>query len=51
MENCFFKWYEKAVESELKIAQLYEFYMAAIQPGRVNKALPRSVYLLLYAWK
>ena len=45
MENCFFKWYEKAVESELKIAQLYEFYMAAIQPGRVNKALPRSVYL------
>lgn len=45
MENCFFKWYEKAVDSELKIAQLYEFYMAAIQPGRVNKALPRSVYL------
>lgn len=33
------------MESELKIAQLYEFYMAAIQPGRVNKALPRSVYL------
>ncbi len=45
MENCYFKWYEKAVESELKIAQLYEFYMAAIQPGRVNKALPRLVYL------
>ena len=45
MENCYFKWYEKAVESELKIAQLYEFYMAAIQPGKVKKALPRSVYL------
>lgn len=45
MESCYFSWYEKAVECELKIAQLYEFYMASIQPGKVHKALPRSVYL------
>ncbi len=28
-EQKYFKWYEKAVESELKIAQLYEYYMAS----------------------
>lgn len=45
MESTYFKWYEKAVESELKIAQLYEYYMAAADPHYFNKALPRSVYL------
>lgn len=47
--NCadseYFKWYEKAVEHELKIAQLYEYYMASVIPERFHKALPRSVYL------
>ncbi|PWJ48253.1 DUF5717 family protein [Faecalicatena contorta] len=47
--NCighsYFKWYEKAVESEQKIAQLYEYYMASIQENHFHKALPRSVYL------
>src|SRR5699024_11487314 len=42
---CYFKWYEKAVESELKIAQLYEYYMAAARPDQFHKPLPRSVYL------
>lgn len=41
----YFKWYEKAVEKELKIAQLYEFYMMSIKPQRVKKAFPRIVYL------
>ncbi|CUX27642.1 hypothetical protein BN3456_01003 [Clostridium sp. C105KSO13] len=41
----YFKWYEEAVESEQKIAQLYEYYMASIQEDRFHKALPRSVYL------
>lgn len=41
----YFKWYEKAVESELKIAQLYEYYMASINEERFIKPLPRSVYL------
>lgn len=45
VESVYFKWYQKAVESELKIAQLYEYYMAAVIPERFNKALPRSVYL------
>ena len=45
MESTYFNWYEKAVESELKIAQLYEYYMAAADPHYFNKALPRSVYL------
>ena len=47
--NCigpeFFKWYEKAVASELKIAQLYEYYMAALTIEHFHKALPRTVYL------
>ena len=45
VENSYFRWYEKAVESELKIAQLYEYYMAALRPEQFHKALPRSVYL------
>lgn len=47
--NCiaseYFKWYEKAVESEMKIAQLYEYYMASIQSVHFKKELPRTVYL------
>lgn len=45
MDTSCFMWYEKAVEAELKIAQLYEFYMASINVERFTKALPRSVYL------
>lgn len=45
VESQYFKWYQKAVESELKIAQLYEYYMAAVIPDRFRKSLPRSVYL------
>ena len=47
--NCvhsrYFMWYEKAVESELKIAQLYEYYMESVEPDHFRKPLPRSVYL------
>lgn len=45
VESSCFKWYEKAVESELKIAQLYEYYMASLDMYQFKKALPRSVYL------
>ena len=45
VESCYFQWYEKAVEAELKIAQLYEYYMASVGPADFHKALPRSVYL------
>lgn len=33
------------MESELKIAQLYEYYMASAEPAQFHKQLPRSVYL------
>lgn len=44
-EHSCFKWYEKAVESELKIAQLYEYYMVSVRASEIQKPLPRSVYL------
>lgn len=42
--DCF-KWYEKAVEEDLKIAQLYEYYMMTIDDKYLNKEFPKSVYL------
>lgn len=41
----YFAWYEKAAEQEMKIAQLYEYYMMSLNPKRVKKAFPRIVYL------
>lgn len=41
----YFKWYERAVKQELKIAQLYEYYMMSVDGRRLHKALPRIVYL------
>lgn len=43
--NEYFVWYEKAVAEELKIAQLYEYYMLSIDPKKVRKALPRMILL------
>ena len=46
-EQKYFKWYEKAVESELKIAQLYEYYMASAEPAQFHKQLQdRSICIL-----
>ena len=45
MDSCYFKWFEKAVDEELKIAQLYEYYMGTVTPSGFHKPLPRSVYL------
>lgn len=41
----YFRWYEKAVQQELKIAQLYEYYMMSVNPQRVKGAFPRIIYL------
>lgn len=41
----YFKWYEKAVQEELKIAQLYEYYMMSVNANRVKGAFPRILYL------
>lgn len=43
-KECF-RWYEKAVEADLKIAQLYEYYMMTIDDRHYKKDFPRSVYL------
>lgn len=45
IERRYFVWYQRAVDAELKIAQLYEYYMATIDETRVRDALPRSIFL------
>ena len=40
-----FKWYQMAVEENLNIAKLYEYYMMTIPEDNVKEALPRSIYL------
>lgn len=39
----YFKWYSKAVEQELKITQLYEYYMMSVNGKRMHKEFPRMV--------
>ena len=41
----YFKWYEAAVKQEMRIAQLYEYYMMSLEPRKHKKAFPRIVYL------
>ena len=41
----YYKWYEKAVAEELKIAQLYEYYMMSMDERRQKGAFPKIVYL------
>ncbi|MBQ8802958.1 MAG: hypothetical protein IJZ53_04915 [Tyzzerella sp.] len=41
----YFTWYQKAVEQEMKLAQLYEYYMMSMNPQRVKGAFPKIVYL------
>ena len=40
-----FKWYQLAVEENLSIPKLYEYYMMTISEEKVKEALPRSIYL------
>ena len=42
--DCF-EWYERAVEEDLRIAQLYEYYMMTIDDKYLKKEFPKSVYL------
>ena len=44
-EESHFKWYERAVAYELKIPQLYEYYISSLNPELFNKPFPRTVYL------
>lgn len=45
MDKESFRWYEMAVEKDLKIAELYEYYMLSIDEHHVKKQFPKSVYL------
>ena len=44
-QQRYFEWYQRAVEEELKIAQLYEYYMVTIEEDRVRGPLPKSIFL------
>ena len=39
------EWYEKAVAAELKIAQLYEYFMLSLDEKHIRGELPRAIYL------
>ncbi|EEG73403.1 DUF5717 family protein [[Clostridium] hylemonae] len=44
-QQRYFEWYKRAVDAELKIAQLYEYYMVTIEEERVRGPLPKSIFL------
>lgn len=44
-EHKYFQWYHRAVEAELKIAQLYEYYMLTLDIEKMRGPLPRAIYL------
>lgn len=43
--RLYFAWYRKAVDAELKIAKLYEYYMMSVNTQRMMGPLPRNVVL------
>lgn len=45
MQKKYFVWYQKAVDTGLKIAQLYEYYMNTLEPDSVRGPLPKSIFL------
>lgn len=44
-QKRYFQWYQRAVDAELKIAQLYEYYMLTLDEESMRGALPRSIFL------
>ena len=43
--SAYFKWYEAAVKQELRIAQLYEYFMMSVDIQSMKNAFPQIVYL------
>lgn len=41
----YFVWYKRAVDAELKIAQLYEYYMMTVDEDNLQEPLPKSILL------
>ncbi len=44
-EQRYFVWYQKAVQEELRIARLYEYYMITLNEKTVRGPLPRTILL------
>lgn len=44
-EKTYFVWYERAIESGLRIAKLYEYYIMSVDKEKMKKAFPRTVWL------
>lgn len=44
-QKRYFVWYQRAVEAELKIAQLYEYYMMTLDMESVKEPLPKIIFL------
>ncbi len=44
-QQRYFQWYQRAVDAELKIAQLYEYYMITLDAENMRGPLPRSIFL------
>ncbi len=45
VQKRYFVWYQRAVEAELKIAQLYEYYMMTVDEESVKGPLPKVILL------
>lgn len=43
--KVYFPWYQKAIDSEMKLVQLYEHYMMSADDTKIKGAFPRSVLL------
>ncbi len=44
-QKRYFTWYKKAVDSELRIAQLYEYYMMTVDEDSAKGPLPKVILL------
>lgn len=44
LENCYFPWYEKAVQRQLRITRLYDYYMLSMDLER-KEMLPKMVLM------
>lgn len=44
-QKRYFVWYQRAVDAELKIAQLYEYYMMTVDEDNARGPLPKTILL------
>lgn len=44
-QKRYFEWYQRAVEEELKIAELYEYYMITLDTEKQKGPLPKAIFL------